>query len=676
MTVNPISDRVAGRLRRLLLPWEQSWPRRQSAREKYETAIGEAEEGSLVLRIFNTQRRPMWYLHRLGAMPLEELPFRVSEQLQRALGRRSPDASGRSVNGRTDTFLSELIMQWSRHPGVTSYWAEQAAAVSRGEVTVFGRRWPTTPEGIPDWDVDPLTGYRWPDDYCFDVPLAPKTARPVEVKYVWELNRLLYLLPVAAHGAVRSDEQISQLCRTHLEVWICTHPPRRGVQWRSGIELAIRVLVFVLVLELTASHQDMDSGLEELVSLAIVAHTDWIRRFPSRYSSANNHRVAELTGLLIATSAYPQIAPADEIDRWWTELEAIVLLQFHSDGVPAEQATMYGLLVLEWVSICLHLARRQGRELSAETRERIGTAAGFLAAITDVGGNAVRFGDDDDSRLLTAARPHPDFPRAVLGLVAEGLGVPVPKACPGLTTFVNGGYTVWRGGSAGDEILWVLDNGALGMGRLAAHAHADTLAVYLHVGGRPVLVDAGTYQYHSEGGWRDKLRRTAEHNTVAVKAEDSSLMAGPFNWRRGHRAEGRLIAATFSASEWSVEAEHRGYAKRFGIVHRRLLEGRGPRSFRLTDRLECGSAEVAFRWSLLVAPGLDVFPTTGGWLVRRDGSDLLMLAVPAEWRASMKEESAWCSPAFGRLAPTSRLVFEGNVDGTSSIHVGITLPTT
>jgi hypothetical protein len=523
--------------------------------------------------------------------------------------------------------------------------------------------------------VDPLTGYRWPQEYCFDVPLAPKTLRQVEVKYVWELNRLLYLLPVAAHAASQSDDKTSRMCRTHLAVWIREHPARQGVLWRSGIELAIRVLVFVLVLELTTSDSEGDPALEKLVSRTIADHIDWIRRFPSRYSSANNHRVAELAGLLIAASAYPQLAPTDDVDSWWTELEAVVLLQFHGDGVPAEQATMYGSLVLEWVSICLHLARWQGRAFSTETRERIGSAAGFLAAVTDAGGNVVRFGDDDDSRLLTAARPHGDLSRAVLDLVAEGLGVPAPRASPGLSTFADGGYSVWRSGSAATEILWVLDHGALGMGRLAAHAHADTLAVYLHVGGRPVLVDAGTYLYHSGGGWRDQLRRTVEHNTVAVGVEDSSLMAGPFNWRRGHRAEGRLVSGTSSASGWSVESEHRGYAKRYGIVHRRVLKGIEPRSFQLTDRLEGGTAVVTFRWSLLVAPGLDIIPTTGGWVVRAKGNDLLMLAVPCEWRESSKEEPAWCSLAFGRIEPTSRLVVEGDVDGTSSIRIGITLPT-
>jgi Heparinase II/III-like protein/Heparinase II/III N-terminus len=631
----------------------------------------------VILRILNTLRRPVWYLHRFRSMPLEELPFRVSEQLERARGRRRLHAPGRPFARREHTGLADLILQWGREPAVARYWVEQATALFQREITVFGCQWPTTPEGIPDWDLDPLTGFRWPQDYCFDVPLTPKrTARPVEVKYVWELNRLLYLLPVAAHAAAQRDDEIGQLCRTHLEDWIHAHPSRRGVVWRSGIELAVRVLVFVLVLEMMASEGEADPALEALVGRAVAEHADWIQRFPSRYSSANNHRVAELIGLLVAASAYPQLASAGQLDRWWTELEAVALLQFHSDGVPAEQATMYGFHVLEWLSICLHLARRQGRELRAEARERIGSAVSFLAAITDVRGNAVRFGDDDSSRLLAAARPHGDFPSAVLKLVAEGLGVPVPQPRPGLSTFADGGYTVWRFGSDADEILWVLDHAPLGMGHLAAHAHADTLAVYLHVGGQPVFIDAGTYLYHSVGAWRDRLRGTAEHNTVAIGGQDSSMIAGPFNWRRPHRAEGRLVCATSSSAvEWSVEAEHDGYAKRYGIVHRRSLEGLGPRSFRITDRLEGGHAKATFRWSLLIAPGLDVALTTGGWVVHANGIQQVNLGLQRERLASVREESASCSLMFGQIEPTRRLVVEGDVDEASSIQIRITVST-
>lgn len=606
-------------------------------------------------------------------MPAEEIPFRVGEQVQRTLGRLSPDAAPPPAGNRVDTGLAELVLGWGRRAGVVDYWAEQATAVAQGDVTVFGRRCATTPGGIPDWDVDPMTGYRWPQNYCFDVRLTPGTSPPVEVKYVWELNRLVYLIPAAAHAASTGDEQVSQLCRAHLEDWIRTHPARRGVGWRSGIELAIRVLAIVTVLELTTTDPGAEPALEALAGRTVADHADWIRRFPSRYSSANNHRVAELAGLLIAASAYPDLAPAAEVDGWWTEFEATVLLQFHADGVPAEQATMYALLVLEWVAICLRLARREGREVSADVRERVASAAGFVVAVTDVGGHVVRFGDDDDSRLLTAALPHDDLPGAVLGLVAEGLGVPVPLARPGLFTYAEGGYTVWRAGTAADEVLWVLDHGVLGMGNLAAHAHADTLAVYLHLGGRPVLIDAGTYLYHSDGGWRDRLRRTEEHNTVAVGLQDSSVMVGPFNWRQGARAVGRLVTATSSAEQWCVEAEHHGYATRYGIVHRRFLRGFGSRSFRLSDCLEGGTAGLPFRWSLLVAPGLEVSTTASGWRVRADGTDLLEVSVPRRWNSLVDMEPAWCSPTFGSLEPTSRLMVVGDVAGTSSTNIDISI---
>jgi hypothetical protein len=421
--------------------------------------------------------------------------------------------------------------------------------------------------------------------------------------------------------------------------------------------------------------EDLDPALEQMVGRAVAEHVEWIDRFPSRYSSANNHRIAELTGLLVGVAAYPQIAGRRDIDRWWAELETAVQRLFHSDGVPAEQATTYGVLVLEWLAIALHLARRGGRTVAAATEDRIAAAAGFLVSVPDSGGNAVRFGDDDGSRLLTAARPPEELPTAVLDLVARQLRITRPSGRCGLATFAAGGYTVWRSGSEREEVLWVLDHGPLGMGHLAAHAHADTLAVYLHYAGMPVFVDAGTYLYHSDGHWRDQLPGTAAHNTVVVAGADSSTPAGPFNWRRGRRAEGRLVSARSSSTDWEVEAEHRGYIDRYGVVHRRWLRGLGPNRFRLTDRLEGLADPVPFSWSLLVAPGLDVVRTESGWLLKAGGTGLLSVELESPWQGSARTEDAWCSPAFGRLSRTRRLVIEGHAIPEASLEVDITLLT-
>jgi hypothetical protein len=130
---------------------------------------------------------------------------------------------------------------------------------------------------------------------------------------------------------------------------------------------------------------------------------------------------------------------------------------------------------------------------------------------------------------------------------------------------------------------------------------------------------------------------------------------------------------TCDATEWSVAAQHHGYVKRHGLVHRRVLEGTGRYSFRLIDQLNNGRrATVGFRWSLLVAPELDVVRTADGWVLSADGGELLRLTLPAQWQESAREEPAWCSPAFGRLEPTCQLVIEGDVVGDTAISVGLT----
>jgi hypothetical protein len=68
----------------------------------------------MILQIPNTLRGPAWYLHRLLSKPLEELPFRIGEQVLRALGRRRPPyAFARPVAGRAHTGLADLVSQWS-----------------------------------------------------------------------------------------------------------------------------------------------------------------------------------------------------------------------------------------------------------------------------------------------------------------------------------------------------------------------------------------------------------------------------------------------------------------------------------------------------------------------------------------------------------------------------------
>ena len=85
-----------------------------------------------------------------------------------------------------------------------------------------------------------------------------------------------------------------------------------------------------------------------------------------------------------------------------------------------------------------------------------------------------------------------------------------------------------RVGDGADE-RWVwFDHGPLGFPALAAHGHADALAMGLHLGGTQVIVDAGTGGYGGWGPWRRYFRGTSAHAALRVDGRDSSVPRGPF----------------------------------------------------------------------------------------------------------------------------------------------------
>lgn len=628
--------------------------------------------------------RLTWYAQRLRSMPPPEVTHRVVEVVrQRHYRRRPPPLPAPAGPGLRHRPLAAWTLGYARSPEVRAYWAAAAERLCSGDVHVFGARWPTGADGVPDWYADPATGGRWPAAYCFDVDYRHRPGGLGDVKDVWEVNRLQYLVPVAAHAAVTADAGLARRCAAHVLDWIARVSPRTGVAWASGIECALRLVSMRTVVELVGDLVD-DPAFTSAVTGSIAVQAGWVRRFPSRYSSANNHRLAELTGLLAAGLLVPGAVAAADVADARAELVTEALRQVHRDGVSAEQSTAYGGFALEWLAVAALLADTAGRPLPATVVARVRAGVLAWAALRDCAGNVVRIGDDDGSRVITAALPEAltlDAVGAMVGLSAAELA-----AHEGMTTLPDGGYTVVRGHVDGAETLWVLDHGPLGHGHIAAHAHADTLAVWLHYGGRPVLAEAGTYRYHGAGAWREHLRGTGAHNTVVLAGLDSSVPSGPFNWQPRQRAVGRLRGHDPDPARWYVEAVHDGYRRRLGVDHVRRLARVGPGTFQLTDRvMPAGrpaaagrAASVEARWAVLLAPDLDAEPLPDGWLVRRGGVAVARLRVPPGWatgqvRGQRAPLAGWCSPAFGAVQPAWQLRATGVLGAGRPLTVDVLL---
>lgn len=380
------------------------------------------------------------------------------------------------------------------------------------------------------------------------------------------------------------------------------------MNWRSPLELAIRLINWVWALELVRPARVVDSGLHEQLATAAYLHLWEISRKYSRGSSANNHRIGEAAGVYIGSTYFAEFP---EAARWRTESRRILCEeiegQTYPDGGTHEQALGYQFFVMQFFLLAGIVARRSGDEFPAAYWERLQRMCGFLAALGE-GGPPPLFGDSDDGYVLDVdANPYdvrpwlataallfddgalkpraPSAPEATAWLlgppaVARYRALPTPAADRRLESraFRESGYYLLQCGRADgpDAASVVFDCGPLGMGPLAAHGHADALSFTLRVGGADVLVDPGTYDYFTYPAWRDYFRSTRAHNTVVVDDTDQSVMLGPFLW--GERAQARCSAWMPTATGGRVVGEHDGYRRlRDPIVHRRTLEMDGAR---------------------------------------------------------------------------------------------------
>lgn len=637
--------------------------------------------------------RGRWYRNRLAAMSAGEVAHRVVEMSRRQrykLGVPSQitdyDPGGMALPEWPG--LAEGVGRLAADPGLMAGWAAHARSVAECRFEFLGISWPEAGDAgqLPDWHLDPVTGDRWPaSQYCFDIPYRHADAFG-DVKNVWELSRLQYLQPLAAYALISEDRAMVRLCIDHLMSWIEENPPYLGVNWPSMIEVAFRIVSMLVISSLLGSHF---SDQERRVLLhSLYQHGWWIERFPSRHSSANNHLVAEAAALYLLGALAPGLPGAN---RWRAyglrQIERAAREQFASDGVGREQSPAYAALTLEWLLLCGDLGRRMNQPFSEAYWQQILRAGEFLKWITDSEGNQPRIGDDDDSHVLGNGMGIEATVNSVVSCIASAAGEPAiappvpvshlrnalfPPPRPdnvwpvGVRHFDDGGYTVDRrpAREGVPDHLLVFDHGPLGYLSIAAHGHADTLAVWLHVGGRPVLIDAGTYLYHAGHEWRDHFRGTVAHNTLTLSGENSSEISGPFNWAR--KAEAKLVARHGGAADWAVTAEHDGYRETHRVMHRRRVARTGASEFTVTDMLTGQPGDNRVEIGFLVSPALEVTSMGAGFAIRDGQQTLLRIFNDSElpgWieTGRTQPERGWYSPSFGIRQPAPRIVFAGQL---------------
>jgi uncharacterized heparinase superfamily protein len=653
-------------------------------------------------------RRVRWYAARLSAMPPAELPHRVVEAARRVAWRRER-GGWEAFAAIGDGELVDLVALRSRLGATSCAAAETSVALTTaGRFEFLGEAWPAVPhepdgtQALPPtfWFFDPITGKTWPDasTSSFSIDVRGSGAGIGDVKYVWEPNRLQMLHPLAASIARSGDKKLLRIALGILTSWAAANPPYRGVNWKSGIELALRLVSVALVVA-AAGPQMLSPEERTLIRRMVAAHARYLAAFPSFYSSANNHRVAEGLGLFIAGVLAPDL---DRVRGWSGEgrriLETETLRQILPDGVGAEQSPTYQAFTMELVTFAAQLAADRGRPLDAAVTGRLGRGAEYLSWLCDENGMAPSIGDDDEGRVI--AQPPDREPRYIASVAAAVAGLlkrnelavaprdphvrdllfdsppsatsDLPDLAPqdqapqsqtsqaepphsGLKVFPQGGVCVINDTIGGRCVHLVFDHGPLGLLPLAAHGHADALAVWLSVNGEPVLIDAGTFRYFSGGGARTSLRESLLHNTLAVDGRSQSRASGAFGWMT--TASAQLLGFRREPAWW-VAGAHDGYQRRFGVRHVRTLR-RQKDGIAIEDRLTGAHRPLPVALRFLCHP--DITVTIDGGAAVLGGRHGPLCRIVAQRGFEAKIVAAATSPCFGRLVATRQLVLEGGL---------------
>jgi uncharacterized heparinase superfamily protein len=470
-------------------------------------------------------------------------------------------------------------------------------------------------------DVDPFTGSVWPDRHAKRIDY--RRSRNGDPKWIWELNRCQRFPVLVAAGLVTGDDRYGRAAADRLVTWVESHPPGRGIAWSSGFEAGVRALSLAVSFDGLRGSGLLTDDSTELALRSLWQHARWIDRDPSTGSSANNHRLGELVGLVAVGCLAPELAAAPQwLEASVAELERQVDVQIASDGTTVEQAFPYQVFVVDLLTTALAVLESTGQPLPPRLVAALERSGNALWALLADGEPDPTYGDGDDGRALVLDGRDLRDGRGVAAAVAAGLAhAKAARAAgqldatawwlfgptgeerlasaaaedveaPGSLVLADAGITVLRSPPA----RALFDHGPHGYLSIAAHAHADALRVDYSHGRDWLVVDPGSGSYFARPDLHTAFRSTAFHATVTVDGLDSSTPGGPFLWTR--HAAARLLWVDLDSP--AVVAEHTGYELlEEPVSHRRAVVLLGADSLLVVDRLVSrGTHQYSQRWPL------------------------------------------------------------------------------
>jgi len=449
--------------------------------------------------------------------------------------------------------------------------------------------------------------------------------------YLWRYNLHYFEYLYKLGFQYLNDDKNTKYYEKYKELigsWIDNNPCSYGDGWHP-YTISLRITNWISTFGIFIEEINNDINFRDQMVESLYTQYSYLQKNLEK-DVLGNHYFENIKALIIGSIF---LGEEHVKSKFVKELLKQLNEQILEDGMHFELTPMYHKIILEdLIKITVWL---KNESVHAKLTEYIKKMIDVMYSLEEGFGKTPAFNDSTDGIsknfdcLLETCKQEFDL---------------TPKY---IDSFEDSGYYILRN----DQYKLIFDCGEICPSYLPAHGHCDALSYELSIGGIPILVNSGTYQY--EGGeWRNHFRKTKAHNTVMIGDREQSQFWGSF------RVANRISDVKRSRFNYKeINFISGSYKTYFGSKHTRFISEINENILLVLDKVESNSIEEV-RSYIHLDP--DVKATLNEALkIEKDNMSLNIIPISLKHTAMLK---GWYSREFNLKEENEHIVFTKSDD--------------
>src|SRR5262249_7923804 len=221
-----------------------------------------------------------------------------------------------------------------------------------------------------------------------------------DIKAPWELSRLQFLPILGKAYYLTQDRCYRKMAMHFVDDWIRRNPAGQGINWMVAMEVALRALSILFLLNLLWPLSDQEKEWEERVAASLWQHLAYIEtHLEFSHILRSNHYLSNLVGLYGLAVFLDGPGMRQRRRRYQRLLEREIVFHTYDDGGNYEGSSGYHVFVTQIFFTAYQLMLADSATPSQTFIERLQKMFSWIEALADSHGRLPHIGDCDHGRV-------------------------------------------------------------------------------------------------------------------------------------------------------------------------------------------------------------------------------------------------------------------------------------